>query len=99
MKEFSFKILGDSFKGLRTHHNNPRNVGNFVSCFNVIPDEVGLNSYNAAFNLFEDEYLFDILPPVEWPFPQMFLGYKKSILCFKTKIYEIDTSLSLKQRY
>ncbi len=93
MKEFSFKVDGKALNGLRKHHTNARNSGGLVDCMNILPTDNGLLPYEAATPLFEDEYLFDVLPAVEWPFPQMHLGSVWSLLCFKTKIFSIDRSI------
>ncbi len=93
MKEFSFKIGDKALNGLRAHHTNPRNSGGLVDCMNILPTDSGLLSYEAATPLFEDAYLFDLIPPVEWPFPQMHFGPVWTLLCFQTKIYSIDRSL------
>ncbi len=90
MKEFSFKIDGKALNGLRVHHNNARNSGGLVGCVNLLPTESGLLAYEAATSLFDNAYLFDLLPPREWPFPQMHHGPVWNLLCFQTKIYSID---------
>lgn len=94
MKEFSFKLQKEILNGLRESHVSSRNSGSLIDCMNILPMDQNLLAYEAATSLFDDEYLFDVIPPISWPFPQMYLGQTHSLLCFQTKIFSIDTSVS-----
>jgi len=94
MKEFTFVIGSDKLKGLRPHHVNPRNGGRLVECYNALPQESGLLGYEPVTTLFDDQYFYDLIPTATWPFPQMEIGIQQSLLAFKTKIYEVDTSVT-----
>jgi len=90
MREYSFKINEKMLNGLRVHYTNPRNSGSLVNCMNILPTEYGLLPYETATSLFENDYYYDLIPPVDWPFPQMLIGPTYAILCFKTKIYSLN---------
>ncbi len=91
MREFQITFDAAKLQGLRKHHTNPRNSGGLLSCYNALPTEKGLLALEPATKLFSDQYLFDIIPPISWPFPQMLLGKRRSILAFQTMIFTINT--------
>ena len=94
MREFDFTIRAESLNGLRRFETQTRNSSGMIELFNGIAAEEGLQALQPLTVLFENEYLFDLIPDVEWPFPQMHIGFNKSVLCFENKIYEIDRTTS-----
>ena len=87
MKEFTFTFKEGLKKGLRKHHDNPRNEEALVTCLNAKPSESGLIpivpvTYSA------------VSPPTfSWPYPQMFQCEDGTVvLASSTAIYEVNTS-------
>ena len=87
MKEFTFTFEKGLKKGLRKHHDNPRNNEALVTCLNVKSSESGLIpivpvTYSA------------VSPPTfSWPYPLMFQCEDGTVvLADATTIYEVNIS-------
>jgi hypothetical protein len=87
MREYSFKINPQTLNGLRLSDTNPRNTGNPIKCYNIL---AGRQSLEPLELIEEAIYQGDPLPAVEFPFPQMIFGKYFSLICTKTKIFEIN---------
>lgn len=89
MREFYFTLDKKELGGLRKFSHNLRNSGGFVSCFNVLPTEGRLMPFEPATDPFTSYELYD------WPFPQFFVGSRRSCLMTRTKVFEISGSWAL----
>ena len=84
MREFSTSIQDAFSKGLRKHHDNPRNNEALVECYNAKPSPGGLIPFKPITDPFTGA-------TVSWPFPQLFIGKNYRIYCTETKVYELST--------
>lgn len=97
MKEFSFDIDASLRSGLRRLNKEVRQEPGLISLFNWEPTDVGLVPYNYVVNPFSQELLYMYGIQFNYPFPQMFIGKAKALLCTSDSIYlvNIDTWDSL----
>jgi len=88
MKEFTFTFKEGLKKGLRKHHDNPRNEEALVTCLNVKPSEsIPIPIVPVTYSV------TDVGGTVSWPYPQMFMCEDGTVvLATSTAIYEVDPS-------
>lgn len=89
MKEFEKRFDSEDINGLRVSSNMPRDSMKLAQCFNTIPTEYGLESYDPVINPLITTVTFN------WPFPQIFMGKRRRIVMDKDKVYSINFDWSL----
>lgn len=87
MQELNFLIRESLVNGLEPDPRSPRNAPHMVEMAEMKPSPWGAVSPETVVYPIESPAL-----AMDWPFPQVFRGEKKTLLCLSTAIYEVDES-------
>jgi len=90
VREFTTVI--ESAKGLRTNFKARRNQFELFDCLNLKPTERGYMPFEVLENPFGQNFLAQYNITLNWPFPQLFVGMKRTFLADRNKIYLVDPS-------
>src|SRR4030042_7084959 len=84
MRELEYTFQKGFQLGLRPSKGNPTNNEFLMNCFNAKPSALGLLPY--------EPYQNPLQLAMSWPFPQIFIGISRTILCTQTEVYSVDGS-------
>lgn len=90
MREFSDKISKPLESGLRRYHKTRRGDYQLFQLVNFKSTKYGLVPYEPVVNPFSEELLGGGLLDLDFPFPQLFIGKKYTLLAARDKIYYVD---------
>ncbi|KKN73952.1 hypothetical protein LCGC14_0395170 [marine sediment metagenome] len=90
MREFSDTISKPFEAGLRRYHKTRRGEQQLFELINLKSTQFGLVPYEPVVNPFSEEILGGGLLDLDFPFPQLFVGKKYTLLASRNKIYFVD---------
>lgn len=85
MKEFTLIFKDGLAAGLRASAKNPRNVQALVECIGAVPENGIIHALEDIRSFYIDTSGLD----VTFPFPQIFVLSKTTLVCTQTNIYEL----------
>ena len=92
MKEASFTLDKELWKGLRPDERTPRNSNLLSTCTNLKAEQFGLVDVDVLSSPFTAGQLTAAGITISWPFPQLFHGSRVTLLCDQTSVFPIDTT-------
>ena len=90
MKEFSDQIVKPLESGLRRYHKSRRGDYQLFELVNFKSTPFGLVPYEPVVNPFSEDLLGGGMLDMDFPFPQLFVGKKYTLLAARNKIYSVD---------
>ncbi len=90
MREFSDQIAKPFEAGLRRYHKTRRGTQQLFDLVNFKSTPFGLVPYEPVVNPFSEDLLGGGLLDMDFPFPQLFVGKKYTLLAARNTIYSVD---------